>query len=430
MIMRPELRQRLQDEVVPRERKPQKTKLVAHADMDAFFASVEERDNPALRGKPVIVGGQPGTRGVVTTANYEARKYGIHAGMSLTKAGLLCPNGIYVRTHGGKYSWVSIQVMAIFRKYSPSVEPASIDEAYLDIASCADRWGGPGRYAETIRREVRQTLGVTVSIGVGPNKITAKIASGLNKPDGQTILPLDNVLSVLGPLSVREIPGVGASTEEVLSDMGIHTIRELADCPVRVMQNRLGKYGEALRRIIRGEIESEITPLEERVDDKSMGHEHTFHEDVQNRDTLLARLLQLVDKATRRMRRDKYVGTLVILKLRSSQFRTRTHQRQLHHPTSDPFTIFRVGQSLLDEIWREEDGSVRLIGVSVGHLFRPGEECQGLQEDMFETPKAERLNGLFSAVDRLRDIYGEHVLEFAGGMEMLRRAGSIESVKH
>jgi len=185
--------------------------------MDAFFAAIEERDNPSLRGKPLVIGGPKGSRGVVTTCNYEARKYGVHAGMSLTEAGRRCPHAAFLRTFGRKYTWVSLELMALLRRFSPTVEPYSIDEAFLDATGCLHLWGGAAAFGEAIRAEIRRELRLTASVGLGPSKTIAKIASGLNKPDGLTVIEPGTVRERLAPLPVEAIPGVGPTTRKLLA---------------------------------------------------------------------------------------------------------------------------------------------------------------------------------------------------------------------
>lgn len=421
-MMRPELKVQLRKAVNkrPAPESQKGSRLIVHVDMDAFFAAVEERDNPALHGKPVIVGGNPGERGVVTTCNYKAREYGVHAGMSLTEASRLCPHGVYVRTYGGKYTSASIKLMALLRHFSPVVEPRSIDEACLDATGCDLLWGGVEEYGHAIRKAIYRHLNVTGSVGIGSTRLIAKIAAGMNKPNGLTVIPDGKALDILGPMPVGKIPGVGPATQKVLAEIGIHTIAALAAYPKDRIKGYLGKGGVDLIKAIRGEVEDKVVALEERPDDKSMGHEHTFGNDVDDPDVLQAQLLHLCDKAARRMRIEGYAGNVITLKLRSSTFKTRTHQQKVRYYTDDPQAIFRIGMKLLGEIWKPEDGRVRLIGISVSGLLRPGKEF-GVQDDLFTAKEMERLHFLYHAVDRIRDQYGENSLRFAGGLKQIRK---------
>ena len=417
-MMRAKVREKMLDDAPPR-RKPSSKgdvheTIIVHVDMDAFFAAIEERDNPALKGKPVIVGGQKGTRGVVTTANYEARKCGIHAGMSLMDAGRRCPDGIYVRTKGGKYTAVSVELMKTLRQFSPVVEPYSIDEAFLDATGCVKTFAEAENYGRQIKEAIQQRLNLTASVGIAPSRIVAKIASGLEKPDGLTVIPPDRVAAVLGPLPIREVPGIGPATEKVLMGINVHTVQQLVDCPESLLAHSLGAHGRDLRALLRGNPGRNVVALEERPDDKSMGHERTFGQDVNDLGTLHRQLLYLCDRATRRMRKEQYVGRVVTLKLRLHDFKTFDHQRKLESWTDDPMEIYRTARELLTDLWRPGDPAVRLIGVSVSGLLKPGDPL-GVQTNLFDARRAETRNRILGAVDRLRDLYGEDIVEIAGG---------------
>ncbi|MDP8207455.1 MAG: DNA polymerase IV [Candidatus Electryonea clarkiae] len=404
--------------------KLKESSLILHVDMDAFFAAIEEKDNPSIKGKPVIIGGPKGSRGVVTTCNYPARKYGVHSGMSLSLAGRLCPDGIYLKTFSGKYTWVSLRLMALMRRYSPQVEPYSIDEAFLDATGCAQLWGGAEEYGRAVKNAIKNTLNLTASVGIGPSRIVAKMASDLNKPDGLAVIEAHDVRNVLGPLPVEKIPGVGESTRKTLAGMGIRTVAQLADYPVKLMKAKIGVNGEALIKMAQGKGGDKITGLEERPDDKSMGHEHTFMTNVERCDILHGKLLHLCDKATRRMRRENYLGKVVTLKLRTSNFKTYSHQRALVHQTDDAQEIYKVASVLLSDLWKEGEMPVRLIGISVSRLFRPG-EGNGVQEDLFYAETVCKRLKMYKALDSLRDTYGEDILGFAGGVRSRRHGISV-----
>ena len=424
-MMRAEVRDRIRRGIEAESpRRPRSTpglaSLVVHVDMDAFFAAIEERDNPSLRGKPVVVGGPKGSRGVVTTANYVARTYGVHAGMAITEVERRCPDAIHVSTKGGKYSWVSVQLMGILRRFSPIVEPYSIDEAFLNGTGCVHLYGNQEEYGRQIKEAIHNELNLTASVGIGPSKIVAKMASGLEKPDGLTIIRPQDVGPVFGPMSVRTIPGVGPSTEKVLNRLQIFTINDLSQASMALLQKFMGKHGRDLAEMIRGKSGSEIIALEERPEDKSMGHEHTFHVDVSNHEILLSRLLYLSEKATRRMRKSGYLGRVVTLKLRTYDFHTRDHQKKLGEWTDDPGTIYETAKELLDDLWHKGDKPIRLIGVSVSGLVHP-DIFHGVQHNLFTAEKRERRIRLFNAVDQVKDQYGEKVLGMAGSLEALRK---------
>ncbi len=398
--------------------------IIVHVDMDAFFAAIEERDNPNLRGHPVIIGGPKGSRGVVTTCNYVAREFGIHAGMSLTEAGRRCPDGIYLRTHGQKYTDASLHLMRILRRFSPRVEPYSIDEAFLDATGCVHLWGDAAGYGQAIRDAIRKQMRMTASVGIGSTRVIAKMASSLKKPDGLAIISEDDERSIFGPMPVETIPGVGKATRRALSVIGVYTIDELADCPVKLLKSKLGIGGETLSRIARGggREARKITPMEERPDDKSMSHEHTFVADVHFKDALHSRLMHLCEKLTRRIRREGYYGDLVTLRLRTSDFLTRTHQGCMPPEYSqDPVQLLRIAKRLLADIWNEGQ-SVRLIGVCVSGLQRIGNQSDlSFQGNLFDTEANCRHLSLFRTVDHLLDMYGDDVLGFASGSRIFRQ---------
>ncbi len=424
-MMRAEVRERLAadgrkhlDNGKPRALKP--ASVVVHVDMDAFFAAIEERDNPSLRGKPVVVGGPKGSRGVVTTANYVARQYGVHAGMSIARVEQLCPDAIHVSTKGGKYTWVSLEVMEILRRFSPDVEPYSIDEAFLDATGCFHLYGDLNAYGNAIKDTIRGNLGLTASVGIGPSRVVAKIGSGLNKPDGLTIIESHQVAAKLGPLPIRKIPGVGPATEMVLKALNVHTVKDLIDCPRSLLTMKLGKYGRDLSAKMQGASGLDDVGIERPTIDKSKGHENTFHADVSDAATLHATLLNQCERVARRMRRDGFLGRRVTLKLRTHDFATHSHQHVIKEWTNDPVEIYRVVRDLLNDIWREEDGiPVRLVGVSVAGLIRPGEP-HGIQADVFNESNRQRRHDLFSAVDGLRDRYGENAVGLAAGFSARR----------
>jgi len=420
-MMQAHVREKMLDNA-PQRRNPEnreelrnRPKVIVHVDMDAFFAAVEERDNPALKGLPVIVGGQKNTRGVVTTSNYIAREYGIHAGMSLFEAGRRCPGGIYIRTSGGKYTAVSLQLMQILRRYSPIVEPYSIDEAFLDGTGCSDLMGGAVEYGSRIKRAIRTELHLTASVGMGSSRIVAKIASGLQKPDGLTIIDPDHTAEILGPLPVAKVPGIGPANQKALEKIGVFTVQQLVDCPESLLTHAMGAHGRDLGAMLKGKPgRDRVIALEERPDDKSMGHERTFSTNVTDLKTLHEQLLYLSDRATRRMRKEKYLGRVVTLKLRLHDFKTFDHQRRLEEWTDDPNEIYKASQRLLSDLWKPGDPAVRLIGISVSGLVRPGEPA-GVQKNLFNAKQVETKAKLLQAVDLLRDQFGEEIVSIAGG---------------
>ncbi len=390
---------------------------IVHVDMDAFFASIEERDNPELKGKPVIVGGPKGSRGVVTTANYVARQFGVHAGMSLARAEKLCPAAHHVGTKGGKYMSVSLDLMAVLRRFSPVVDPVSIDEAYLDGTGCRRIFGDSDEeYGQRIKSAIKQELNLTASVGMGVNKLVAKIASGMEKPDGLTIIRHGEIMARLGPLPVGKVPGIGPSAQSALSTIGVNTIRDLVKYPDELLKRALGGHGSGLIDQLKGRKGEQVTGLEHHVEDKSKGHERTFHVDVECEKTVLAQLLYLCDRTSRRLRRDGYVGRVVTVKVRTSDFHTREHQRALKSWSDDPQEIFQMARWLFRELWQAGGKPIRLIGVSVSGLVQPGWDG-GVQEDLFTWQQRSRRKELLRAVDSLKNLYGESAIELAGSLQ-------------
>lgn len=410
----------------PSPRSKTQQRVIVHVDMDAFFAAVEERDNPALRGRPVIVGGTKGSRGVVTTANYTAREYGVHAGMSITEAERRCPQAAFVSTQGGKYTSASIELMKLLRRFSPTVSPYSIDEAFLDATGCIHLFGDAEQYGQAISRSIQETLCLTGSIGIGPSRIVAKMASGMNKPNGLTIVEPERVTEIFGPLPVRTVPGVGPATERTLAKIGIGTIQQLMDCSDFLLSHVLGIYGRDLKSALLGRDgeRDRVVAFEERPDDKSMGHERTFSADVGDPNVLHSQLLYLSERVTRRMRKESYLGRIVTVKLRTRDFVTRDHQKKLESWTDDPLVIYTAARQLLAHLWNPGDMPIRLIGVTASGLVRPGDPL-GVQQNLFNAKEVARRGMLLRAVDTLQDQFGEKIVRLAAGSDDLRKPAAL-----
>lgn len=339
---------------------------ILHIDMDAFFAAVEEQRHPELKGKPVVIGGSgdPKRRGVVSTASYEARKFGIYSGMPLRTAYRLCPDAIFLPVHYEAYARVSARVKAILREISPTLEDAGIDEAYLDIS---ENPSDAAEIASEIKTRIRKETGLTCSIGIAPNKLLAKIASDVQKPDGLTILSEAEIPTRIWPLSVRKIPGVGPRTEACLNAMGIRTIGELAARSPEELVSRLGKaHGSFLHQSAWGIDE---TPLITEWEPKSRSREITFQMDIGNRQRLIRTLDLLSRQVAEGMKQEGYQGRTVTLKVRFSDFETHTRQVTLTSPT-DAYEIIR--KAALDCLGRIElKKKVRLLGIRLGELESP-----------------------------------------------------------
>jgi DNA polymerase-4 len=398
-------------------------RVVFHLDMDAFFASVEEKMNPRLKGKPLLVGGEADRRGVVASANYEARAFGIHAGMPAGEARRLCPHATFVEGDPRKYVHLSLEILETLKDFTPVVEPFSIDEAFLDLTLIpVEGWRGRRRgvagdaaaalnryapLARTMQRAIAKKTDLTASIGIAPSKYIAKMASGLEKPAGLTVLTQERFRRVFWPRGVEELWGIGGKTREALGKLGIRTVGQLAHFPRELLTYHFGLNGERMQEAARGEDETPVTPYYQGVPVKSMGHEVTLPVDVSDREALAAQLLRLSDQVARRLRQDGYVGRIVAVKFRDPSFKTTIRQRAIPSVTSDEHTIYKVATELFRENW---DGRpLRLVGVSVSGLAAA---AGYYQHDLF-SPEEHRRK-MIDAVDSLRDRFGDRALVKAG----------------
>lgn len=373
-------------------------RVILHIDMDAFFAQAELLALPALRGKPLIIGGSPGQRGVVATASYEARPYGIHSGMSLTEAQHLCPHAVFLPCHPTRYFDLSARILKILLKLTPKVEAASIDEAYLDASDKVDSLQAARAMAQSIQNALLERLSLTCSVGVGPNKLIAKMAAGLDKPSGLTVLNRDEFRRRFFSEPVTTLYGVGKATASALSTLGIERIEQLAIAPDSLLRKRFGIWGPVIGAAARGEDLSPVVPYHETPDPKSLGHEFTLPANETDRSTLRRWLLGLCDEVAGDLRTEDRAGDTVHLKVRYSDFTTRTHQTKLAEPTSSTRKIYRVALGLMSHI--NGGRPVRLLGVTISNLSR----FQGSSTmDLFDSPKSDLLD---EATDRIRHRYG------------------------
>jgi nucleotidyltransferase/DNA polymerase involved in DNA repair len=385
-------------------------KVILHVDMDAFFASVEQRDHPGLRGRPVVVGAPPDRRGVVAAASYEAREYGIHSAMPSRIAYRKCPHAVFVSHNMERYKEVSDQIMRIFECYTPFVQPLSIDEAFLDVTGSQRLFGDGKAIAEKIRCDIREQTGLTASIGVAPNMFLAKLASDMNKPDGLTLVPLEQraIEQFLAPLPVGRIWGAGAVTQKKLLSLGLSTIGELQQCDGERLERAVGRHAaDVFRRLARG-IDNRELVLETR--EKSISNEITFKEDLLERETVEAAYKRLIDKVGRRIRKAGCYADTVHLKIRWKDFSTITRQSRLRIPSQDDITLREAGMELLNAHLRHRP--VRLIGFGVSGLVftdRP----TAAQLDLFDPPDMalhDKRNRLSRVTDRIRDVFGKESL--------------------
>ncbi len=377
-------------------------RTILHADLDAFYASVEVLDNPSLRGKPVIVGGDPDTRGVVAAASYEARRFGVHSAMPLRTARRLCPSGVFLPGRFDRYNELSSAVMGIFRSYTPLVEPISLDEAFLDVTGSAEAFGDGRTIAAAIKRRVRDEVGLVVSVGVATNKLCAKVASDLRKPDGLVVVPPGGEADFLAPLPVGRLWGVGPQARLALADYGVGRIGQLAAMSQGTMTRRFGRHGPELSLRARGIDPSPVVPSRPT---KSIGHELTFETDVLDPKRLELTLLDLAESVASRLRRHRQVAGSVQLKLRYEGFDTITRQAALASPTRESAPLYRTGLRLLRSNLQPGRG-VRLIGLTAINL------ADAQQLTLFD--ELGRQDRLTESIDVLRGKFGGDAVTRAG----------------
>ena len=392
---------------------PTPPRTVFHVDMDAFFVSVEELFDPSLKGKPVVVGGQRHERGVVSAASYAARKFGVHSAMPLRTAAKLCPQAIFVDGHPDRYRDCSQKVHHVLESFSPQVEMVSIDEAYLDMTGTERLHGPPMLAAHKLHQRMKEETQLNCSIGIGSSRLIAKVCSGKAKPHGIFYVVSGQEAKFLAPLDVRDIPGVGEVTEEKLHGLGILTIGDVAKLEDSFLEQHLGKWGLDLAGKARGEdagawFEGAIGEAEGA---KSISHEHTYNQDTANADQIESTLMRLSEMVARRLREQNLHARTLQLKLRYKDFTTITRARTLEAPTQLDNEIFRQISKLFHANWRK-GAEVRLLGVqasSFGETPEQGDLLRGAADDKWKQA--------LSAVDRVRDKFGESSISLATGMK-------------
>jgi DNA polymerase-4 len=342
-------------------------RAIAHLDLDAFFAAVEILENPALEGKPVLVGGRPGGRGVVTSASYPARAFGVRSAMPTSKALGLCPQAVVVKPNHPRYREYSRRVMDLVRRTAPLVEQTSIDEAYLDLTSQATPWDAAVEIAAALQRRVHDEVGLSASIGVATNKLVAKVASDRDKPGGLTIVRPGTEADFLAPLPVRVLRGVGPVTARCLAETGATTVGQVSRIPEQELQSRFGRYGVALARMARG---IDMRPVSAERVRKSVSQERTFSRDLADPQALRQQLWHLSQGVARRLHKADLVASTVAIKLRYSDFTTLTRQMTLSQPTDDERLIYQAASMLVRRVW-QRGRPVRLLGVAGRHLTPP-----------------------------------------------------------
>ncbi len=344
------------------EKESQANRIIMHIDMDAFYASVEQRDHPELRGKPIVVGASPMDRGVVSAASYEARKYGIRSAMSMAQALRLCSNVIRRPPNFKAYKEASEIIHYYFQKITPEVEPVSLDEAYLDVTGLMKDFAHASAIGRSLKRDIRISTQLVASVGIGPNKFLAKVASDYDKPDGFFVIKPDDVLDFLLPLSVRALPGVGKKTEMRLSKLSIHTIERLRECRLDYLQNHLGgKHGLRLYELARGIDNNPVIPTRIR---KSLSQEHTFSHDLGDKEKMKEFLRTLSSEVADLLDKKQLKGRTIGIKVRFNDFRIATRSYTINEPTNDSKKIAEVAVRLLDRVEFSRK-KVRLLGVRV-----------------------------------------------------------------
>ena len=371
---------------------------IIHADLDAFYASVEVLDDPTLRGKPVIVGGRPNERGVVSAASYEARRFGVHSAMPLRTAGRRCPDGVFLPGRPDRYREISERIMRIFADYTPLVEPISLDEAFLDVSASAAALGDGETIARRIKDRVLDEIGLVVSIGVATNKLCAKVASDLRKPDALVVVPPGGEADFLAPLPIGRLWGVGPQAQAALADYGVVTIGQLAALAPGTLHRRFGRHGDDLAARARGEDRSPVASMQA---PKSIGHEHTFDTDTADIGRLEATLLDVSESVASRLRHHDLAAGSVQLKLRYEGFETLTRQAPLPRQTRESDPLYATGLALLRRNLVEGRG-VRLIGLTAINL------SDAQQLTLFDA--SERSDRLTRSIDVVRERFGDRAI--------------------
>jgi DNA polymerase-4 len=375
---------------------------ILHVDLDAFFAAVEQRDHPELRGRPVVVGvGGRDQRGVVSTASYEARRFGIHSAMPLRTAARLCAEAVFVPVDGRKYAAISRQVMGLLRRFTPAVEPVSIDEAFLDVAGSEALHGPPEHIARTIKTAIVEELRLSASVGVATTRLVAKVASDLHKPDGLVVVAPGTEAAFLAPLPITRLWGVGDRTSAALAELGVRTIGDLAQLPQDLLGRRFGRQGPVLAQRARGIDPSRVTDSDPA---RSLSHEHTFPVDTSDGELIERTLLALAEGVASRLRAAGLQASTISVKVRDSGFRTVTRQRSLRSPTDQTEVIFDAARTLAGPELRAI--RVRLLGVAASRLT-------GAEQLSLFSADAERRRRATQAADDIRRRYGAQAIRRA-----------------
>ena len=382
--------------------------MILHIDMDAFYASVEIRDNPKLRGLPVVVGGSPQGRGVISAASYEARKFGIFGAMPSSQAARLCPNVVFVKTRMDHYAKISKQIREIFFRFTSLVEPLALDEAFLDVSGCERLFGDGPAIAQQIRAAIQDELGLTASAGVAPNKFLAKLASDLDKPNGLVVVDPDRIEEFLNPLSIERVWGVGKQTLKKFHRLNVKTIEQLRGLDKSTMQQFFGINSEHFWRLSRGLDTRPVVP--DRIA-KSVSHETTFSHDLIDREPLQGWLMELTQQVGRRLRRYDIRGRTVQIKIRFADFRTITRSLSLSEPSSSSQELETAVKELFERV--DIDDGVRLVGMGVSNLTTKAVK----QQMLFDNEERSRDARLDEMKDQLKDRFGHDAIRKGTSVE-------------
>ncbi len=379
------------------------SRQIIHVDMDAFYASVEQLDNPDLIGKAVIVGGDPKQRGVVSAASYEARKFGVHSAMPMSQAVRICPKAIVLPVRMKRYAELSHQIHAIFEKFTPQIEPISLDEAFLDVAGSLQLFGSAKKIGLDIKHQIKEQLGLVASVGIAANKFLAKLASDLDKPDGFVVIDEENKQQILDPLPVSNIWGVGKVTEKALKSKGINTIGQLRKAPIDTLRSIFGDQAPHMLRLAQGIDNREVESSREA---KSISSEQTFATDITDKNILLNVLLNQVEDVAQRLRLNDLKARTITLKLRYDDFRTVTRSNTFDHPTNTTKTLWQEAEAIFLKWHKKSAGALRLLGFGTSGL----KKADTGQQQLFGEPEQEKQKRLDKAFDEIRGKFGHDAL--------------------
>lgn len=376
---------------------------IIHVDMDAYYASIEQLDNPDLIRKAVIVGGDPKQRGVVSAASYESRKFGVHSAMPMSQAIRLCPDAIVLPVRMKRYVEFSQQIHTIFQQFTPQIEPISLDEAFLDVTGSIQLFGSAEKIGRTIKDQIKEQLGLIASVGIAPNKSLAKLGSDLNKPDGFVVITEKNKQQILDPLPVSRIWGVGKVTEKALKSKGIHTIEQLRRAQPEILRSILGDQTPHILCLARGADNREVESDREA---KSISSEQTFATDITDKDILIDVLLNQVEDVAQRLRLNDLEAKTITLKLRYDDFRTITRSSTFDHPTNVTKILWQEAEQVFLKWHKKSAGALRLLGFGVSGLHK-GDSSQN---QLFTEPEVEKHKRLDEAFDKIRNKFGHDAL--------------------